>query len=180
MDKLIGKIEQELKTFEEQGITSGNLGTIGELADIYKDLLEAEEKKKGRGEYGMRYPREGTRNVYMPIYRGRGDYEYNGRMYGNEYMEDGYGRMNGRGGGTYRHNPMEHLFDKLNRILEHMEEYIDGKDRYHAGAHQGHMAEGLEKTMYAVCTLVESLMDSAETAEEKEIIRKHIEKIKNI
>lgn len=180
MDKLIGKIEQELKTFEEQGITSGNLGTIGELADIYKDLLEAEEKKKGRGEYGMRYPREGTRNVYMPIYRGRGDYEYNGRMYGNDYMEDGYGRMNGRGGGTYRHNPMEHLFDKLNRILEHMEEYIDGKDRYHAGAHQGHMAEGLEKTMYAVCTLVESLMDSAETAEEKEIIRKHIEKIKNI
>lgn len=180
MDKLIGKIEQELKTFEEQGITSGNLGTIGELADIYKDLLEAEEKKKGRGEYGMRYPREGTRNVYMPIYRGRGDYEYNGRMYGNEYMEDGYGRMNGRGGGTYHHNPMEHLFDKLNRILEHMEEYIDGKDRYHAGAHQGHMAEGLEKTMYAVCTLVESLMDSAETAEEKEIIRKHIEKIKNI
>lgn len=180
MDKLIEKIEKELKVFEEQGITSGNLGTIGELADIYKDLLEAEEKKKGRGEYGMRYPREGSRNVYMPIYRGRGDYEYNGRMYGNEYMDDGYGRMNGRGGGSYRHNPMEHLFDKLNRILEHMEEYIDGKDRYHAGAHQGHMAQGLEKTMYAVCTLVESLMDSAETAEEKEIIRKHIEKIKNI
>jgi hypothetical protein len=180
MDKLIEKIEKELKVFEEQGITSSNLGTIGELADVYKDLLEAEEKKKGRGEYGMRYPREGSRNVYMPIYRSRGDYEYNGRMYGNEYMDDGYGRMNGRGGGSYRHNPMEHLFDKLNRILEHMEEYIDGKDRYHAGAHQGHMAEGLEKTMYAVCTLVESLMDSAETAEEKEIIRKHIEKIKNI
>jgi hypothetical protein len=180
MDKLIEKIEKELKVFEEQGITSSNLGTIGELADVYKDLLEAEEKKKGRGEYGMRYPREGSRNVYMHIYRGRGDYEYNGRMYGNEYMDDGYGRMNGRGGGSYRHNPMEHLFDKLNRILEHMEEYIDGKDRYHAGAHQGHMAEGLEKTMYAVCTLVESLMDSAETAEEKEIIRKHIEKIKNI
>ena len=180
MDKLIEKIEKELRVFEEQGITSSNLGTIGELADVYKDLLEAEEKKKGRGEYGMRYPREGSRNVYMPIYRGRGDYEYNGRMYGNEYMDDGYGRMNGRGGGSYRHNPMEHLFDKLNRILEHMEEYIDGKDRYHAGAHQGHMAEGLEKTMYAVCTLVESLMDSAETADEKEIIRKHIEKIKNI
>jgi hypothetical protein len=180
MDKLIEKIEKELKVFEEQGITSSNLGTIGELADVYKDLLEAEEKKKGRGEYGMRYPREGSRNVYMPIYRERGDYEYNGRMYGNEYMDDGYGRMNGRGGGSYRHNPMEHLFDKLNRILEHMEEYIDGKDRYHAGAHQGHMAEGLEKTMYAVCTLVESLMDSAETAEEKEIIRKHIEKINNI
>lgn len=180
MDKLIEKIEKELKVFEEQGITSSNLGTIGELADVYKDLLEAEEKKKGRGEYGMRYPREDSRNVYMPIYRGRGDYEYNGRMYGNEYMDNGYGRMNGRGGGSYRHNPMEHLFDKLNRILEHMEEYIDGKDRYHAGAHQGHMAEGLEKTMYAVCTLVESLMDSAETADEKEIIRKHIEKIKNI
>lgn len=188
MDKLIEKIEKELKVFEEQGITSSNLGTIGELADVYKDLLEAEEKKKGRGEYGMRYPREGSRNVYMPIYRERGDYEYNeggrggynrsGGNY-NGYMEGGYNGYMERGG-NYRHSPMEHLFDKLNRILEHMEEYVDGKDRYHAGAHQGHMAEGLEKTMYAVCTLVESLMDSAETAEEKEIIRKHIEKIKNI
>ena len=171
MERLLKKIKEELLQFEEQGITSSNLGTIGELADIYKDLAEAEEKLNKRGEYGMRYPREGTRNVYMPIYRERGGMEYNGRMYGG-YMEPDYG--------TYRHTPMEHLFDKMNRILEHMEEYIDGKDRYHAGAHQGHMAEGLEKTMYAVCTLVESLMDGAETAEEKEIIRKHIEKIKHI
>ena len=109
MDKLIEKIEKELKVFEEQGITSSNLGTIGELADVYKDLLEAEEKKKGRGEYGMRYPREGSRNVYMPIYRGRGDYEYNGRMYGNEYMDDGYGRMNGRGGGSYRRSSCRYV-----------------------------------------------------------------------
>lgn len=183
MDKLIEKIENELKVFEEQGITSSNLATIGALADAYKDLVEAKEKKNEteRGEYGMRYPREGSRNVYMPIYRERGNYEYNDGGRGNyNYMDGGYnGYMEGRGG-NYRHSPMEHLFDKMNRLFDHMEYYVDGKDRYHAGAHSGHMTEGLEKTMYAVCTLVESLMDSAETADEKEIIRKHIEKIKNI
>lgn len=180
MDRLKNAVKKELDQIAEQGLTSTNLDTTFKLVDILKDIGEIEEDKKERGEYGMRYPREGTRNVYMPIYRERGNYEYNGRMYGNEYMDDGYGRMNGRGGGNYRHTPMEHLFDKLNRILEHMEEYIDGKDRYHAGAHPGHMTDGLEKTMYAVCTLVESLMDCAETPEEKETVRKHIEKIKNI
>jgi hypothetical protein len=41
MEKLLEKIENELKQFEEQGITSSNLGTVGQLADIYKDLAEA-------------------------------------------------------------------------------------------------------------------------------------------
>jgi hypothetical protein len=41
MEKLLEKIENELKQFEEQGITSSNLATVGQLADIYKDLAEA-------------------------------------------------------------------------------------------------------------------------------------------
>lgn len=177
MEKFKEMVKKELKTFEEQGLTSSNIGTVSTLVDILKDLGEIEEEN--RGEYGMRYPREGTRSMYMPIYRERGNYEYNDRMYGN-YM-DGYdNRGNGGGSGSYRHSPMEYLFEKMNRICEHIEEYIEGKDRYHAGAHPAHMTEGLEKTMYAVCTLIESLMDSAETPEEKETVRKHIEKIKNI
>lgn len=156
MEKFKNMVEKELKTFEDQGITSSNLQTISTLVDILKDLHEIDDK---RGEYGMRYnPREGTRNVYMPIYRG----EYDNYPSG------------------YRHTPMEYLFEKVSRLCEHMEDYVEGKERYRNGAHPGHMSEGLEKTMYAICTLVESLMDSAETPEEKEIIRKHIEKLKNI
>lgn len=172
MNKLKEMVKKDLETLEEQGISSSNLQTISALVDILKDISEIEDNSNERGDYGMRYPREGTRNMYMPIYRGRNDYEYDGRMgnYPYSYM----------GEGSYRHTPMEHLFEKMNRLFENIEYYIDGKERYHAGGHQGHMADGLEKTMYAICTLVESLMDSAETAEEKETIRKHIEKIKNI
>lgn len=166
MDKLKDMVKKELKSFEEQGINSSNLPTISELVDVLKDMYEIDEK---RGEYDMRYQRSGMRNYYGPTYR-----EYDDRM---NYQDDSY---NYPGRRPYRHSPMEYLFEKINRLMENMEYYIDGKDRYHDGAHSGHMTEGLEKTMYAVCTLIESLMDSAETAEEKEIIRKHIEKIKNI
>lgn len=164
MEKLKSMIEKELKTFEEQGITSSNLQTISTFVDILKDIHEIEGEKEG---YGMRYyPREGSRNVYMPIYR---DGYENPRMERYPMGEE-----------RYRHTPMEHLFDKISRLCENMDEYVEGKERYRSGAHPGHMSEGLEKTMYAICTLIESLMDSAETSEEKEIIRKHIEKIKHI
>jgi hypothetical protein len=42
------------------------------------------------------------------------------------------------------------------------------------------MHEGLDRLMYGICMLVESTMDFAETPQEKEIIRKHIQKIKNV
>lgn len=38
----------------------------------------------------------------------------------------------------------------------------------------------LKKMMYAVCMFVESAMDFAESPEEKEIIRKHVQKLKNL
>lgn len=169
MEQLKNMVEKDLKVLEEQGITSSNIQTISTLVDILKDIHEIEED---RGDYGMRYyPREGTRNVYMPIYRD----SYEGMRRYDERMER-YPMNEER----YRHNPMDHLFEKISRLCENMEDYVEGKERYRSGTHPGHMSEGLEKTMYAVCTLVESLMDSADTTEEKEIIRKHIEKIKNI
>ena len=48
------------------------------------------------------------------------------------------------------------------------------------GGTQERMNEGLEKLMYATCVFIESMMDFAETPEEKEIIRRHIHKIKNM
>jgi hypothetical protein len=48
------------------------------------------------------------------------------------------------------------------------------------GGDESRVVEGLEKLMYAVCMLVESTMDFAETPTEKEIVRKHIQKISRI
>jgi len=42
------------------------------------------------------------------------------------------------------------------------------------------MIDGIDMTMSAICMFIESLADFAETSREKEIIRKHVEKIKNI
>ena len=42
------------------------------------------------------------------------------------------------------------------------------------------MIDGIEMTMGAVVNFVESLMDYAETSQEKEIVRKYVSKIKNV
>ena len=39
---------------------------------------------------------------------------------------------------------------------------------------------GLEKLMYALCMFVESTMEFAESPREKEIIRKHIDKLRSM
>ena len=107
---------------------------------------------------------------YNRYYDGRGmDYprEYRGR---NSYR---------RGNDTYGHFD-ERLYERLDRIAEAMDDYMYGRDRYHDNGGQDRMEEGLEKVMYGICTLVESITDFAETPEEKEIVRKHIDKIHNI
>jgi hypothetical protein len=86
MRKLISNIEKELRQIGEQGVNTSNLGMLGELTDIYKDLYEAEKLKTEEG---------GSMRDY------RGDYgrpmNY-GRGYNESYNEGGYGeyRMYGR------------------------------------------------------------------------------------
>lgn len=173
MDRLKQLVEKELNTISEQGVSSSNLPVIGEMVDIIKDIAEIENYK--RGEYGMRYyPKDYGRSYE------RGGYN---NEYGRDNYNDDYGRMYSRGD-NYGHRGMERgmerFCEKVDRMMDCLEEWFEGKNRYHDGAHQGHMVDGMEKTMYAVCNLVESLMDSAETPEEKETIRKHIEKLKSI
>ncbi len=196
LKKLEELVTKELEQITEKGLTSANLETTYKLVDILKDIKEVGESDKeaqGGGE-DMRYYERGGRGG-----RGYGgmypmDYEYNeGGYNARGYNEGGYntrggyreggggGGYNARGGRYQHYGPdIERFYDKIDRMMECVEEYFMGKNRYHDGAHPGHMVEGLEKTMYAVCTLVESLMDTAETPEEKETVRKHIEKIKNL
>ncbi|MBO5871460.1 MAG: hypothetical protein J6Q75_02300 [Bacteroidaceae bacterium] len=70
--------------------------------------------------------------------------------------------------------------DHMDRMMDGVDQYEYGKERYMHGGDESRVIEGLEKIMYAVCMFVESAMDFAESPQEKELIRKHIQKIKNI
>ena len=183
LKKLEELVSKEIEQISEKGLSTANLETTSKLVDILKDIEEVKDfKKEAQGGDGMRYYERGGRG---------GNYNYGSmypmtferpRMYGGDQGYGNYENYERGGSGRYQHySPdMSRFYEKVDRMMDFLEEYCMGKGRYHDGAHPGHMVEGLEKTMYAVCTLVESLMDSAETPEEKEAIRKHIQKIKNI
>ena len=170
MHKLMEQIKKELKEIEEKGINASNLELIGKLADIYKDLGEIEKMDKG-GQEMQEYGR----------YREGGGY--------GAYREGGYNaRSGGGGGGGYREGGYNEGYgrrysrmrDHMDRMMDGVDQYEYGKERYMHGGDESRVIEGLEKIMYAVCMFVESAMDFAESPQEKELIRKHIQKIKNI
>ena len=52
--------------------------------------------------------------------------------------------------------------------------------RYRDGGSNERMVEGIEMTMGAIVNFIESLMDIAETSQEKEIVRKYVDRIKKM
>lgn len=155
MHKLMEQIKKELVEIEEKGVNASNLELIGKLADIYKDLNEIENMDKG-GQEMQDYGR------YRDYYRDGG---YNAR---GGYRDEGYGRRYSR------------MRDYMDRMMDGVDQYEYGKERYMHGGDDSRVMEGLEKLMYAMCMFVESAMDYAETPQEKELIRKHIQKISRI
>lgn len=185
-------IKKELKEVANKGLSSSNLESTYKLVDILKDLTEVESESKEKyqngqygqggqdGQYGMMDYR------YVPQYMGSGAWrgymegDYNSRGYGMDgYRErGGYGEQYNNQGGRSYNGPDRRMRDRIERVIEGAEVYDYGRDRYqHGGSHEA-MEEGLEKMMYAVCMLVETAMDAAQSPKEKEIIRKHIQKIK--
>jgi hypothetical protein len=169
MHKILQSAKEELKQIEQKGLSSSNLDMVHKLTDITKNIYKIQKLEEG--EESMR----GGYNDYGTGGYGR-DYAYNdGGNYGRRGVP-GSGR--GRGG-RYRGED-EKMYDHLNRIHEGVEMYHYGRDRYRDGDDESRMEEGLEKLMYGVCMFVETAMDFAETPQEKEIIRKHIQKMKNM
>ncbi len=156
MEKLLEQIKKELKDIEDKGLTASNLDLAGKLVDLQKDLCEIQKMDKG-----------GSHEMY-------GDRYYNTRFYrdGGGYGE-GYSR---RGGGRYS-NPMR---DYMDRAYEGMEDYEYGRERYMHGGGEERILEGLDRMMHAVCMVVESAMEFAETPQEKEIVRKHVQKMSRV
>lgn len=76
------------------------------------------------------------------------------------------------------------LDDRNERYMERMREgvytYNEGKRDYRNGDSKSKMIEGVEMTMNAIVNFVEFMNDFAESSQEKEIVRKYIEKLKKI
>lgn len=178
MHKLLENAKRELKQIEEAGLNSGNLDNAYKLVDIAKNICkmqmmeEGEERMRGRHMNEYRDGRGGYRDM---DYR-NDEYGYYDDMYGKRGIPDS-GRMRGRDG-RYRGDDRWH--EHLDRIMDGADMYEYGRNRYRDGGDSERMHDGLEKLMYAICMFIESTMDFAETPEEKEIIRKHVQKIKNI
>lgn len=166
MHKLLERVETELEKIADKGLSPSNLETTYKLIDIYKDIHEAkyyksETKEEGNERYGLR-----ARDS-----RGR-------------YMGDDYDRYDKYNGDRDDHKLYYNLDDRterhMNRMREGMENYNEGRNRYRGGDSEQRMIEGIEMTMGAICSFVECLYDYAETSKEKDIIRKHIEKMKKL
>lgn len=174
-------VKKELKEVGNKGLTSSNLESTSKLVDILKDLMEVESDKSEmmhqNGGYGM------PMRMIPPMYdnqggygaRGYNDGGYNERGYNERgYGDGGYGARGGRSYNGY--DPR--MKDRIDRVIDGAEMYEYGRDRYqHGGSHEA-MEEGLEKMMYAICMLVETAMDAAQSPKEKEIVRKHIQKLR--
>ena len=195
MDKLFENVKKELKQIETNGLSSSNLETAYKLTCIGKNIKEIEEKE-GEEKMKERYM-DGGYNArgnyrdggYNDGYNARGgnyrEYNdgYNARG-GNysAYIEGEYGRRGvpGSGRGRYRGPEGERFSRHMDHIEDGVDMYMYGRERYFDSGDTNRMKEGLEKFMYGICMFVETAMDFAETPEEKEIIRKHIQKMKGI
>lgn len=177
MNKLLQNIESELTKIGEQGITSANLEVLAKLTDAYKDLKETESSKYGAYNASGNY--ENYRMPYRDDYNERG---YNARHYSEDgYNAGGYNEYGRQYMNSREYNGRDNrIREHMNRIMDGAEQYEYGRERYqHGGSHERVM-DGLEKLMYAVCMFVESTMEFAQSPQEKEVIRKHLHKMKNL
>lgn len=165
MDELLRKVKKELDSIGEKGLTSSNLDTAYKLIDIYKDIKEACYYEDMSGDsYGARG--RDSRGRYNNYDEGRGS--YNGDYRGDSYNHDRYYPLNDR---EERH---------LERMREGLYNYNEGRRRYRDGESKERMIDGVEMAMGALVNFVEYMMDNVETSQEKEAIRKYINKLKNV
>ena len=182
IEKLMENIKKELKEVGEKGLTNANLESTSKLVDMLKDLKEIQGEGKEeyhRGGYGMNDYRMGGYGT-MDGYGNRG-YDARG------YNESGYGARSYMGDKEYDYvirgsrgynGSDSRMRDHISRISDGAEMYEYGRDRYQHGGSTERMEEGLEKLMYALCMFVESTMEFAQSPKEKEIIRKHVQKLR--
>ena len=65
-------------------------------------------------------------------------------------------------------------------MREGLYNYDAGRMRYRDGGSKEKMIDGVDMAMGALVNFVEFMLDNVETSQEKEVIRKHIDKLKQI
>lgn len=156
MDELMRRVKKELSTIADKGLTASNLDTAYKLIDIYKDIKEAE---------------------YY-------DHCNEGETYGARRGGSYYGEEEHRHDHDERYNKSYPLDEREERYITRMREglynYDAGRMRYRDGGSKEKMIDGVDMAMGALVNFVEFMLDNVETSQEKEVIRKHIEKMKQL
>lgn len=155
MDELLHKVKKELSNIGEKGITSSNLDTTYKLIDIYKDIKEAcyYDEMIGKDSYGAR----DSRGRYADR-RDWHDSDHSDKYYPLSERDERY----------------------LTRMREGLYNYNEGRNRYRDGESKERMIDGVEMAMGALVNFVEYMMDNVETQQEKDAIRKYIDKLKRV
>ena len=169
MEKLKELVEKELKSMEESGIDSSNIDVIYKLVDIHKDIANEEYWEAKKGALDMRY---------------RGEYEGYEEGYGRRrrdsrgrYMAGGRG---GRGRNYGHYMPYPEMY--MERMMDGMEGYMEGREEYNRGNYngKGQSVESLEKMLEGIVAFVEEIQQDPEQQEEKEVVNHYIRKLKEM
>ena len=112
----------------------------------------------------------------IDIYKDIKEAEYYDKMSGNMNNVDKYNYLDD----DWNTYPDDRTKRYMKKIKDGIENYSNGRHRYKDGGSNERMVEGIEMTMCAIVDFIEALMDLAETSQEKEIVRKNIDKIKRI
>ena len=180
--KLMQNIKDELDKIAEKGLNTGNLETAYKLIDMLKDMENVEywkckeeyystvqEQMEGgysqAGDYSQRRSRDSMGRYsradgMMPDYDRGSSYARRGE----HYVRGHYSRANGAGNDSYS-------------------EYMDSKQSYRSGKSEDckrRMLAALEEHMDALTEELGDMAKDAECREEREVMKRYIEKLRNM
>lgn len=175
MDKLCHVVEQELHKIAEKGLNTGNIDTAYKLIDMYKDLKNT-EYWDGKLEYYMSEMGGYSQAVYGRDYdNGHSERRKRDRM-GRYSRDDGYEHGDSLRRGYSRNGYSDGGYSGYDR-------YIDSKQSYRANKSpecKQRLMDTLEDYMDDFTKQMEEMMRDSDCAEERNTIKRYIDKIKNI
>ena len=183
MKKMCELIEMELGKIAEKGLTTSNLETAYKLIDMYKDLKNTEYWET-KGEYYDTVLMEMQGGYSNNDYAMDDDYAMRGRKrdrmgrYSREdgMMRDGQSMAKGRGGRSRGYSMSDGGDYMYNRYMDAKQSYrsnqsMDGKQK---------LMESLEDYMDDFTEKIKEMSRDADSAEERELINKFMNKLQTI
>lgn len=155
MDEIINKIEQYITKKSKQEFHTIDKDELFKVVDIYKDLKEVQSMNG----YGNAYGRGYGENVGYNAYNAYN--EYNRRGVDSKYRASSY--MDGMRG-SY-------------------EAYEEDRNEFNAGGNYGAKEDGLkdlDSMLHYNYKLIKYIKETATSPEEKEIVKKHFSKAKEL